>query len=151
MKRLLVGLIALAMLWIGCGCAETEKTIPMTVIADCLNGRSAPRKTAFVEARFSFEDPVEAIRWSKDHNWIEVYGGETGTVWVWYEYVTERYGDYMVFINDCSGKVKIRKKPYGRVIGYLKNEDEVFIEQVVLGWGRCSKGWIDLSFLTEEE
>ena len=63
MKRLLVGLIVLAMLWIGCGCAETEKTIPMTVIADCLNGRSAPRKTAFVEARFGFEDPVEAIRW----------------------------------------------------------------------------------------
>ncbi len=129
--------------------AEIE-TVDMTVIASLLNGRSAPRKKSSVEARFDCGDVLEAIRWSRNKHWIEVFGGETGTVWVWWEYLTERT-DYFYAWNHSGAKIKIRKEPFGRVTGYLKNGEELLIDQVIFGWGHSNKGWILMEKLTEEE
>ena len=88
-------------------------------------------------------------RWSKDYNWVEVVGGETAGVWVHIRYVTERPNPFLAR-NESSTKSKIRSHPVnGRLTGYIKKGKEVEITQVVLGWGRCSKGWIDMSLLTE--
>lgn len=122
----------------------------VNVTASILNGRSEPNKKASVEARFDHGDILQAIGWSKNHHWIEVKGGETGTVWVWWEYIDERDDDSR-WLNDYGSKVKIRREPFGRVTGYLKNGGEIAVDQIALGWGHCSQGWVDLSYLTEED
>lgn len=128
---------------------ETEMT-KLTVTANMLNGRAKPGKQSSVEAVFDRGDILEALGWSENHHWIEVRGGETGTVWVWWGYVSERT-DETRWWNNCGTKVKIRKEPFGTVTKYLKRGGEVVVDQIVLGWGHCSDGWIDLSYLTEED
>lgn len=123
----------------------------MTVQTKLLNGRSAPRKTASIESRFDYGDTLEETgRWSKDHQWVEVVGGETGAVWVHISYVSER--SHFKMTNEKHKLVKIRKWPVtGRVIGYVRKGQTVEIEQCILGWGRTKKGWIDLGYLIEED
>lgn len=129
--------------------AEEIESVDMYVTASVLNGRAKPSKKASIEARFDHNDIVTTLDWSKDHHWIEVDGGETGTVWVWWEYLTERTDEFTVS-NGRSYKVKIRKEPYGRLVGYLKPGKTLVIDRVIFGWGHCSKGWIELNYLTEE-
>lgn len=117
--------------------------------ASHLNGRANPKKTSKIEARFDKNDILTPTgEWSEDYKWAEVAGGETGTVWVYVDYITERKP--FEALNKDYNRIKIRSKPVdGRVKGYLKKGDEVLIEQVILGWGRCKKGWIDLYYLEE--
>ena len=55
-------------------------------------------------------------------------------------------------MNEEYKKIKIRSHPVnGKIRGYLKRGKTAEITQTVLGWGRCSKGWIDLNYVTEVE
>lgn len=128
-----------------------EECTDMYVTAKLLNGRATPSKKGTKEALFDKGDKVQATgEWSKDHHWVEIIGGETGTVWCDIRYLTERKGAFMVR-NNGSTPVKIRKNPFnGKLTGYLKKGKAVVIEQVVLGWGRCEKGWINLYYVDEE-
>ena len=130
----------------------SEESTKLYVTANLLNGRANPRKTATIEARFDHGDDLEPTGdWSDDHHWIEVRGGETLTVWVYIDYVTERKTEFKAK-NTKFKKVKIRSRPIdGKLQGYLKKGKTVTITRVVLGWGRCSKGWIDMSYLEEVE
>ena len=130
---------------------EIDQTTDVYVTAKLLNGRARPSKKSTIEARFDKGDILQAIYWSDNHHWVEVIGGETGTVWVWWEYINEQKEEYTTWWNNWGSKVKIRKEPFGTVIGYLKNGGEVDIDRIVLGWGHTSKGWIDLRYLTEED
>lgn len=105
-----------------------------------------------METQFDCGFDLEATgEWSNDRRWVEVYGGECGTVWCDIRYVTERPEEFMVCNIDYP-KIKIRKTPVdGKVIGYLKKDKEVYIDRVVLGWGHCKQGWIDLSLVYEED
>ena len=59
-----------------------EWTEQLIVTANVLNGRSAPGKKNRVEAMFDKGDILQATgNWSKNHTWVEVKGGENGTVW----------------------------------------------------------------------
>lgn len=120
----------------------------LTVRAKLLNGRSAPRKTASKEAFFDFGDTLYATgAWSDDHKWVEVEGGETGTVWVSIRYVTERIGSFKAK-NANYDKVKVRKWPeIGKVGHYIHRGETVTVTQVVLGWGKTRWGWVDLYYL----
>lgn len=120
--------------------------------AKLLNGRANPRKTSFIEAKFDQGDILQATGdWSEDHHWIEVVGGETGTVWVYADYVSERKKIFTV-VNKNYKTVKIRSRPVdGRVIGYVKKGRKIEITQVVLGWGKCKTGWVDLYYLEEKD
>ena len=129
---------------------DAVDTTEMFVTASLLNGRAKPNKNSSVEAKFDHGDEVTAFDWSPDHHWIEIKGGETGTVWVWWEYLTERTDEFLVW-NNWGTKIKIRSAPYGRVIGYLKRDGELWIDKVVLGWGHSNRGWIELKYLTEED
>ena len=117
-----------------------------------LNGRANPRKTAFVESRFDQGDALELTgEWSEDHRWVEVIGGETGTVWVCIDYISERKTAYKVK-NVRYNKVKIRSRPVnGRVIGYLKKGKTTEITREIMGWGKCARGWVELWYLEEED
>jgi hypothetical protein len=65
--------------------------------------------------------------------------------------LTERLDDVVVYNRDY-GKIKIRTKPInGRIIGYLKRGREVHLSQILLGWGKCKTGWIDLAYVKEED
>lgn len=128
-----------------------EYTELLRVTATRLNGRSAPGKKNRVEALFDQDDILEATgEWNKTHTWVEVKGGENGTVWCDVRYVNELEKP-ITAKYEGKGKVKIRKNPVnGKVTGYLKAGKEIEITQVVLGWAKCSKGWIDFNYLTEE-
>lgn len=149
MKRMLCMMLVLISLF-GYSVAEEENQSLAYVTVKLLNGRARPNKKGFVEARFDYKDSlVETGEWSEDHNWIEVLGGETGTVWVHIKYVTEREAVFYVE-NVEYREVKIRKHPIdGKVSGRLKKGQQIMIDQVVLGWGHCSKGWIDLYYVDE--
>lgn len=72
-------------------------------------------------------------------------------MWCDIRYLSERNGDITVCNMDYK-KIKIRKRPIdGRVTGYLRKGKELIIDRVVLGWGHCDKGWIDLSYVYEED
>ena len=124
----------------------------LMVTASVLNGRRLPTKNAPVEARFDFGDKITPTgEWSHDKKWVEVKGGETGTVWVRLSYVTEEWGVF-TYRNTSTKKVKIRKGPVnGKLVGYLGANKTVDIDQVVLGWGHCKRGWIDMTYLEKDE
>lgn len=130
---------------------EEPPTNPLYVIASQLNGRAGPTKKAKIEALFDYGDALEPTgRVSKDWEWIEVYGGEGGTVWVCTRYVSERFWEFTV-INENNGRVKIRSIPNsGKLRGYVKHGKSIDIDQVIMGWGHCFKGWVDLEYFIEE-
>ena len=124
----------------------------MFVTANLLDGRANPRKTGFIEARFDYGDELTATgNWSEDHRWIEVIGGETGVVWVNIQYVSENKHNYKVK-NEFYKTVKIRSRPFdGKITGYVRKGKTIEITQVVLGWGKCKKGWVELRYLEETD
>ena len=155
MKRIFSAILA-AVLLFGAAYAYEDTNMEghfVTVTAKLLNGRLNPSKDAMVTAFFDRGDSIELTGWwSDDHNWVEVYAGEAGACWVARQYVTERTDSFIV-INTEYDKVKIRKKPSdkGRVSGYLRRGREIEITQVVLGWGKCKLGWVDLYYVQEED
>lgn len=156
MKRILCLLLCLfAFIPSVCIAADDSNMEGHTVIvtAKLLNGRMNPSKGAMKTAFFDRGDTIELTGyWSDDHEWVEVYAGEAGACWVAKQYVTERTGSFTVVNNDYN-KVKIRKKPTekSKTTGYLRQGKEIEITQVILGWGRCKLGWIDLYYVQEED
>lgn len=122
------------------------------VTANLLNGRLLPNRHASIEAFFDHGDCLEGTgNWSKDHLWVEVVAGENGVAWCDIRYLTERTDSFKVR-NYGRKPVKIRSHPVnGRIVGYLKPNKTLTISRVVLGWGRCKSGWIDLECVIEEE
>jgi len=151
MARRVCALVLLAACLAGIGLADGAEYNGLYVTADVLNGRKWPTKKAGIEAVFDYGDLLEPTgRMSKDLEWLEVAGGESGTVWVFAQYVSERIIPFTV-TNENNGKVKIRSKPGGgKLKGYVNRGKSVEIDRVVLGWGHCSRGWIDLEYLVEE-
>lgn len=133
------------------GHGESYDTVQMYVLANRLNGRARPSKKANKEALFDHGDCIYATgEWSKDYHWVEIIGGETGTVWCDIRYLTERKKEFTVR-NNYKTPVKIRKFPVkGRISGYLRKGKTLVIDQVVLGWGHCELGWVDLYYVEEE-
>lgn len=156
MKRILCLLLCLLVFIPSvCIAADDSNMEGHTVIvtAKLLNGRMNPSKGAMKTAFFDRGDTLELTGyWSDDHEWVEVYAGEAGACWVAKQYVTERTGSFTV-INSDYNKVKIRKKPTekSKTTGYLRQGKEIEITQVILGWGRCKLGWIDLYYVQEED
>ena len=154
MKRI-VALILLVFLLFGVCYADEYSNMEghvAVVTAKLLNGRMNPSKGAMKTAFFDRGDSVELTGyWSDDRAWVEVYAGEAGACWVARQYVTENTEPFIV-VNTSYNKVKIRKKPSekSRVSGYLKQGQEIEITQVLLGWGKCRLGWIDLYYVETE-
>lgn len=154
MKKLIALLISIILLCSFAFAEEIEEdwtSKKLYVTATLLNGRATPSKKATVEARFDKYDIVKATgEWSKNHEWVEVCGGETGTVWCAVKYLSE-ITQPVIYRNMSQSKIKIRKKPFnGTVVKYLKPNKTIEILQIVNGWGRSKSGWIDISYLVED-
>lgn len=155
MKRFLAAMCAV-FFFFGTAFAYDDTNIEghiVTVTARLLNGRMTPSKGAMKTAFFDKGDTVELTgRWSDDHDWVEVIAGEAGTCWVARQYVNEISEPFMVYNRDYK-KVKIRKKPSdkSKVTGYLRKDHEIQIDKVILGWGKCDLGWIDLYYVEVED
>jgi len=150
MKRALTVLLILS-LFAGVGAAE-EDLNAVHVTAHQLNGRVRPSKKSMVELVFDHNDSLSPTgKWSADHKWVEIIGGENGTVWCSVEYLSERDDVFTVYSLN-PGKIRIRSQPgAGKVTGSVKKEQRIEITQVVMGYGRCKRGWVDLSYFIEEE
>ena len=132
--------------------AEEQELRPLIVTASGLYGRQHPTKKSQKEALFDYGDRLTPTgRISQDCEWVEVYGGETGTVWVAARYVTERMDGFTVK-NLNNGRIRIRAKlgGKGKLKGYVGHGKSIVIDRVVLGWGHCSRGWVDLEYFIEE-
>ena len=142
--------IALIPIWARASQADAAGFLKVT--AKLLNGRSEPRKTASQEAFFDHGDILYATgAWSNDHKWVEVEGGETGTVWVSIRYVTERANAFKAK-NANYDKIKVRKWPEtGKVTKYIYRGQTVTIKKVILGYGLTRWGWVDLYYFEYAE
>ena len=131
--------------------SEEADLRPVYSLAELLNGRRAPKKSAKDIAWFLYGSEIERTgRWSQDHCWVEVYGGEDGVCWVNVNYISERMECFEV-CNENNDTVKIREHPgAGRVKGYARHGDKLLITQVIGCYGRCDRGWVDLDYFVEE-
>lgn len=134
------------------GCAEEkEEPTPLYVMTKSLNGRIRPGKKYQTVCEFELGTPLTPTgRMSEDHMWVEVVSAENDYVWCCVDYLTERKDVFHVY-SLGEQPIKIRKRPgAGKVTGYAKCEQVLEITQVVMGYGRCSKGWVDLSYFIED-
>ena len=130
---------------------EPNAANKLIVIVDTLNGRFRPNKKSPVLAEYAFLDELTPTgKWSRDKQWVEIFHPEEGTVWVNINYVSERTDVFEVYtLNDQP--IKVRSRPeIGKVKKYLHKDEHVEITQVVMGYGRCQWGWLDLGYFIEE-
>lgn len=138
-------------LWLRGANGEEAQLNPQIVIVDKLNGRFRPSKKSPALAEYVFLDELEPTgKWSKDHAWIQVTHPEEGVLWVSIDFISERLDVFEVYtLSDTP--IKVRSKPEtGKVKRYLHKEEHIEITQVVMGYGRCEYGWIDLEYFIEE-
>lgn len=125
------------------------ETLYVRTNGDCLNGRAAPDKHSPVEARFDNGEAVESVSTSGD--WVEVVGGETGTVWCKAEYLSSFASGCVLYRNDSGGRVFIRSTPNGPKTGRVGANKTVSVQNVVNGWGYIGSGWVDLAYFDKED
>ena len=129
---------------------EEEEYLTVYVTGSDVNARMSPNKQSGVMTVLEKGQNIEITgKWSKDHRWIEIHHPECGRLWCDYHYFTERQDTFTVE-TLWDEPVKIRKQVFnGRVTGYLRKGKTVEITQVILGWGKCKQGWIDMEYCIE--
>ena len=129
---------------------EDEPAVIYT-IATFLNGRRKPTTRSADIAWFSYGSVVERTgKWSRDRQWVQVLAGEENVCWLNVNYISERLEPFFV-CNENNGVVNCRKSPgKGGITGKIRHGETVLIENVIDGYGKCSKGWVDLEYLIEE-
>lgn len=133
--------------------AEEEEPVYIPLyVTNCtaLNCRQKPSKSSFVVTELERGQMIEGTgRWSRNKQWVEVYHPEFGNLWCDYHYLTERQESFSIE-TLWETPIKIRKNAMkGKVTGRLKRDQKILITQVIYGWGKCSKGWIDLAYCIE--
>jgi len=130
---------------------EEPEYAPLYVMTKTLNGRMRPNKKSQAIVEFEMMTPLQPTgRMSRDRQWVEIRSAEGDVVWCSINYLSERTDVFYVY-HLHKEKIKIRKSPgYGRITGYAKKEQRLEITQVIMGYGKCEKGWIDLSYFIED-
>ena len=149
-RRLAALVLALGFLFSFCAAEEQEES-GLYVITKSLYGRIRPGKKYQALCEFEYGAKLHPTgRMSADHMWIEIESAENYIVWCSVDYLTERNDVFYVYsLND--ERIRIRKHPgAGKVTGYARKEEVLEITQVVMGYGRCVKGWVDLSYFIED-
>lgn len=117
------------------------------VMCKDFQGRIRPGKKFEALVSFDMWTPLKPTgRMSDDCLWVEVKTAESELVWCNINYLTETRDLLRVYTLWDEG-VKIRSKPGGgKVTGTARKEQVLDITQVVMGYGRCSKGWVDMEY-----
>lgn len=121
------------------------------VVASELNGRSEANRKSSVEACFFRDDELDALGYQ--NGWVEVVGGETGTVFCKAEHLTE-YDTDARYKNTSGGRVFIHRElgdDSGDVNHAVKNGKCVTITRVLFGYGYMGSGWVELSYFERED
>ena len=127
------------------GAFAYEETLYVMVTE--LNGRECPNTKCGVEAHFERGDMLAPIQLNTN-GWVEVIGGETGTVWCKAEYVSESES-IRKWKNTSGGSVNLRANPSceAKKIGKIKHGRVMRITAEVMGWGYIKdQGWVDLEY-----
>lgn len=126
--------------------ALTEEN-PLYVMCKDLQGRIRPGKRYEALVSFDMWTPLNPTgRISDDRQWVEVRTAEGDLVWCNINYLTETRNMLRIYTLWDEG-VKIRSKPGGgKVTGIARKEQVLDITQVVMGYGRCSKGWVEMDY-----
>ena len=151
MKRFLAIIIILILIFPACFAEEEEDDTVLFVMTKSLYGRIRPGKQYPVITSFELMTPLHATgRLSSDNKWVEIETAENELVWCNIDYLTERTDVFHVYTLWDEG-VKIRSKPgSGKVVGTARKNQQLEITQVVMGYGKCSKGWVDLEYFIED-
>ena len=127
---------------------SAAETLYVITNGDDLNGRASPSKHASVEAHFENGEAVEAV--SYQDGWVEVVGGETGTVWCSQDYLSSSQSTSK-YRNISGGRVFIRDGVEGRKTGLEVHTNKlVTVKRQMNGWGFIGTGWVNLSYFEEE-
>lgn len=114
-----------------------------------LNGRARPDPHARIEMKIPNGDSVEAV--SRQNGWVQVIGGETGTVWCAQEYLSSS-PQPLKYRNTSGGRVFVRRDIKGAKTGLeISSGKVVTVRRQMSGWGYVGTGWVDLDFFTRED
>lgn len=123
------------------------ETLYVVTQGDDLNGRSEPSIHAPVEMRIPNGEAVQSV--SSQNGWVEIVGGETGTVWCREEYLSSA-PEASKFRNVSGGRVFVRDTVKGHKTGLEVPANKTVTVRIQRdGWGKVSSGWVDLSFFEE--
>lgn len=144
----LYAIVALVLIFLTLFFPADAETLYVT--ASELNGRARPSKSATVEAVFCRGDSVESTG-AVHGDWVEIVGGETGTVWCSAKYLsTSVRTEY--YRNTSGGRVRIRTQPEGKACGWIEDGKRVQISSYIDDWGYVQgKGWVSMNYFTKED
>lgn len=148
MKKLLFLAILLFVFLANASIAEEHVTVYVT--AKELNGRFGAGKNFPVETLFVKDDALTAVSY-KD-GWVEVVGGEPGTVWCKAEYLSETTNG-LRYKNTSGGRVRVCSElgiKNKTNVKWIKANKIINVSSVLFGWGYVGYGWVDLSYFSEE-
>lgn len=127
--------------------AEAE-TLYVVTRGDPLNGRARPECGARIEARFEPGEALEPL--SYRNGWVEVVGGETGTVWCSQKYLSS-VPQAVKYRNASGGRVFVRDDIRGAKTGLAVPANTVVtVRRQMDGWGYIGSGWVNLEYFEEE-
>lgn len=146
-KKAIVILCALCIMMPVLSVCEEVEYQPLYVMCKDLQGRIRPGKKYEVLMHFDMWTQLQPTgRMSDDRQWVEVITSESDLVWCNVNYLTETRNLLHVYTLWEDG-VKIRSRPgSGKVTGTARKEKVLDITQVVMGYGKCSKGWVDMEY-----
>lgn len=136
----------ICVLMLMCECANAESVVYVT--ASKLNGRDEAAFDAHVESHFYRGEALDVVGYSGD--WVEVVGGETGTVFVHSSYVinTEVIPvDNTAYTVTSKGRVHVRKLPNGSHARWVYNGDVLVATWLTDGWAFVGNGWVSMKYL----
>ena len=146
----IIAAIAIAIIATAVGASAKENTLYVSVDEGTyLRGRKSPSLDAAVEMKLYNGEEVTVV--SAKGEWVEIEGGEPGTVWCYSEFLKSSSDD-----ADCkkyevvsNGKVRVRKEINGEKLRYVRNGDILEVKFFVDGWAYLGDGYIMQEFLKE--
>ena len=119
----------------------------LVVTVDELNGRAEPTTKSNIEMRLYKDDEVTFV--SYDDGWVEIIGGETGTVFCKAEYLSEKDANLGTYKNTSGGRVHVRDSIEGKRISSIAANKNVEVSSIILNWGYIGNGWVDLEYFEQ--
>lgn len=144
MKKIIIFVLLFLTIVINNAMAEST-TLVVTV--DELNGRAEPTTKSSVEMRLYKDDEVTFVNYTD--GWIEIIGGETGTVFCKAEYLSEKDADLGTYKNISGGRVNVRDSIKGKRINSIAANKKIEVSSIILNWGYIGNGWVDLQYFEQ--
>ena len=144
MKKIIILILLFLTIVINNVMAEST-TLVVTV--DELNGRAEPTTKSSIEMRLYKDDEVTFVSYTD--GWVEIIGGETGTVFCKAEYLSEKNANLGTYKNISGGRVHVRDSIEGKRIDSIAANKNIEVSSIILNWGYIGNGWVDLQYFEQ--